>query len=192
MANRRNRSRKSDDTWPGWVWMLFGLAIGLSVAAAIWFRDVPPRPVQEVAAPSPSEPVPATSVPALDNNREQADEEPLDDEEERFDFYEMLKRMEVVPENAVPSSTEDPEPQAVVEAGTYILQAGSFRRKEDAERRRAELGLRGIQSRVVRARPDGSTRFRVWIGPISDLDELNLVRRQLREARIDVLRITVD
>ena len=188
MANRRKRSRrKADDAWAGWVWMLFGLAIGLSVAAAIWFRDLPP-PAQQAADPAPTEPV--AEIPALDNNDELPDETP--DEEERFDFYEMLKRMEVVPENAAPSDTSGPEPQAVVEEGTYILQAGSFRRKEDAERRRAELGLRGIQARVVRARPDGSTRFRVWIGPISDLDELNLVRRQLREARIDVLRITVD
>ena len=190
MAKRRKRSnRKSDDAWAGWVWMLFGLAIGLSVAAAIWFRDVPPRTVPQAADPAPEEPV--AEVPALDNNDELPVDEPLD-EDERFDFYEMLKRMEVVPENAEPSDASGPEPQAVVEEGTYILQAGSFRRKEDAERRRAELGLRGIQSRVVRARPDGATRFRVWIGPISDLDELNLVRRQLREARIDVLRITVD
>ena len=38
---------------------------------------------------------------------------------------------------------------------------------------------------------NGRKRYRVYIGPISDLDRLNLLRSQLRAAGIDVLRITV-
>ena len=61
----------------------------------------------------------------------------------------------------------------------------------DAERRRAELAFLGIESRVFAADVNGRQRYRVYIGPISDLDRLNLLRSQLRAAGIDVLRITV-
>ena len=38
----------------------------------------------------------------------------------------------------------DTEPRAVVKPGLYVLQAGSFTRFEDADRRRAELALQGM------------------------------------------------
>ena len=186
MAKRRRTKRRKtrkDDPYPGWLWMVFGLAIGLSVAAAVYFSDQPePRVAANTARP-------VQSPPALDDNGETAAIPPA--KEPRFDFYELLKKMEVEVENATPSIRKDETPQAVVEEGTYILQAGSFSREEDAERRRAELGFQGIESRVFAADVNGRKRYRVYIGPISDLDRLNLLRSQLREAGIDVLRITV-
>ena len=186
MAKRRKTKRRKtrkDDPYPGWVWMVFGLGIGLSVAAAIYFSD---QPEPQVAANTAQ---PVQPPPALDDNGETATIPPA--KESRFDFYELLKKMEVEVENATPSIRRDETPQAVVEEGTYILQAGSFSREEDAERRRAELGFQGIESRVFAADVNGRKRYRVYIGPISDLDRLNLLRSQLREAGIDVLRITV-
>jgi cell division protein FtsN len=69
------------------------------------------------------------------------------------------------------------------------LQAGSFAALADADRRRAELALLGLESRIQRVSIDDKTFHRVRIGPVSDLDELNLIRNQLRQAKIDVLRI---
>jgi len=185
------RRRKQDDGYPGWVWMLFGLGIGLTVAIVVYFRDVPgPGPMRATSSPEPAPVVEAKRTPpALDDNGET---EPEPTEGKRFDFYEVLKDMEVEIDVPSPTATRDTAPQAVVEQGTYILQAGSFSRRDDAENRRGELGLQGIPSRIVRARPNGAVRYRVYIGPISDLDRLNLLRRQLHEAKIDVLRITVD
>ena len=189
MAKRRKKTRRKtrkDDPYPGWVWMVFGLAIGLSVAAAVYFSDSrEPRVAMTAAKPVQS----SQSPPAFDDNGETAEIPPAT--EPRFDFYELLKKMEVEVENAEPSVRRDETPQAVVEEGTYILQAGSFSRAEDAERRRAELGLQGIESRVFAADVNGRKRHRVYIGPISDLDRLNMLRSQLRAAGIDVLRITV-
>lgn len=186
MAKKRRKKRRttrSDDHYPGWVWMIFGLAIGLSVAAAVYFSDEP-KPARVAEQRTVAEP-----VPALDDNGETLAVPPA--KKPRFDFYELLKKMEVEVENATPSVRRDETPQAVVEEGTYILQAGSFTLEEDAERRRAELGFLGIESRVFAADVNGRQRYRVYIGPISDLDRLNLLRSQLRAAGIDVLRITV-
>ena len=70
-----------------------------------------------------------------------------------------------------------------------MLQAGSFSAYSDADRRRAQLALQGIESTIQRVTIDDKTYHRVRIGPIDDLDKLNLLRSRLRAAQIDVLRI---
>ena len=91
--------------------------------------------------------------------------------------------------NKRPDVPADTEPRAIVEPGLYVLQAGSFSRYEDADRRRAELALQGIESSIQRVTIDDRTYHRVRIGPIDDLDQLNMLRSRLRAARIDALRI---
>ena len=181
---RRRRKRKQND-FPGWVWMLFGLGIGLSVALAIYINDrTMPTPLQPVANRPESAEQPAS--PAVDDNGEafQAAARP-----KRFDFYDMLPNFEVIVPEQEPDVSHDTEPQAVVIPGVYVLQAGSFSSFPDADRRRAELALHGIESRVQRVTIDDKTYHRVRIGPIDDLDELNILRSRLRQAQIDVLRI---
>ena len=182
---RRTSSRKQE--YPGWVWMIFGLAIGLSVAFAIYVRDGQPAPPPAAARQ------PASLESAIDDNHETpgaaasaAAEEP---KESRFTFYDMLPNFEVVIPEQEPDVRKDVEPRAVVTPGLYILQAGSFTRYEDADRRRAELALQGIESTIQRVTIDDKTYHRVRIGPTENLDELNMLRSRLRAAKIDVIRI---
>lgn len=187
-STRRRTTSKKQQSYPGWVWMLFGLAIGLSVAFAIYVKDKEPlRP----------QPAPANS--AMDNNGEVTmpasatpEPEPVEEEKEaRFTFYDLLPNAEfVVPERAPTTTAETTQqPEAVVEPGTYVLQAGSFSTNADADRRRAELALQGITSSIQRVTVNDREYHRVVIGPTDDLDELNLLRSRLRAAKIDVLRI---
>jgi cell division protein FtsN len=182
MAKRRRRrkSKSRNDDYPGWVWMLFGLAIGLAVAFAIYINDrtpgIPVRPVAE----QPSN---------VDDNKERAQAEVEKPPESRFDFYNLLPKFEVIIPEQEPNVQAEAGPQAVVEPGVYVLQAGSFTEYQDADRRRATLALQGIESRIQRVTIDDKTYHRVRIGPIDDLDELNILRSRLREAQIDVLRI---
>ena len=104
----------------------------------------------------------------------------------------MLPKFEVIIPDQEPDVTQDSVMEAVDEPGLYVLQAGSFTRYEDADRRRAELALQGIESRIQRVTIDDRTFHRVRIGPIDKLEELNRIRRRLREADIDVLRIRLD
>ena len=169
--------------------MLFGLAIGLSVAFAIYMKDrnadIPLRSVAQE---------PASMAETLEQPRQSASvapeiatpEEPT---ERRFDFYEMLPNFEVVIPEHEKNVSQDTQREAVVQPGVYVLQAGSFRDFEDADRRRAELALQGIESRIQRVTIDDNTYHRVRIGPTSDLDELNRLRNRLRQAKIEVLRI---
>ena len=193
MAKKKRRKKKPArqaqvEPYPGWVWMLFGLAIGLSVAAAIYMRDRGTNAMTEAAAPAPaSMEAPIEAEPPLP---EPVAETPAAPEEEpRFSFYSMLPNFEVViPEEETDVSRDDAV-AAVEESGTYVLQAGSFTDAMDADRRRAQLALLGVESQIQRIAIDDRVYHRVRIGPISDLDELNRVRGRLREASIDVLRI---
>jgi cell division protein FtsN len=182
---RSSRSRKKKQEYPGWLWMLFGLSLGLSVAFAIYVKDTRPTPVVRAAAPQP-----ASLQGAMDDNGEPTVEPtPSEPEEKRFTFYDMLPNFEVIIPEQEPDVEVDAAPQAVLEPGLYVLQAGSFSAYNDADRRRAELALHGIESQIQRVTIDDKTYHRVRIGPTSDLDKLNMLRSRLRTARIDVLRI---
>jgi cell division protein FtsN len=61
----------------------------------------------------------------------------------------------------------------------------------DADSLRAQLALQGVNAKVQRVAVDADVWHRVRIGPISNLDELNKVRRQLRAAEVDALVIRV-
>lgn len=183
---RRSSRRKQTQEYPGWLWMLFGLALGLSVAFAVYVKDS--EPAQVAATPQP-----ASLQNALDDNDETTVAVPSAPAEEpaesRFDFYEMLPKFEVIIPEQEPDVAIDREPQAVLEPGLYVLQAGSFSTYSDADRRRAELALHGVESNIQRVTIDDRTYHRVRIGPTDDLDELNMLRSRLRAAKIDVLRI---
>ena len=189
MARRRN-TRRSRNATPGWVWMFVGLAVGLSIAMAIHLkhRGHEPQPAQvREAAPARAQTSPAGTT----GRRPAPVSEPQP--ESRFDFYELLPQFEVVlPETETPVRRDRQAPPAAIDApGSYVLQAGSFRRYEDADRMRANLALRGIESSIQRVQIDQDTFHRVRIGPIDDLARLDLIRAQLRDASIDVLLIRV-
>ena len=110
---------------------------------------------------------------------------------DHYDFYEMLPNFEVV----VPEKDREVKrdlPAAKIERpGVYVLQAGSYRNVADAERVREQLSLQGIDAKVQRVAVDNDVWHRVRIGPISDINELNRVRKQLQAAEVDGLVIRV-
>lgn len=183
---RRSTRPKKQEEYPGWLWMIFGLAIGLSVAFAVYVKDRGPEATMIAEQPE---------AASLKNTIDDNDESPVDESKsadspkDRFDFYKMLPAFEMIIADEEPDVDEDVEPQAIEEPGVYLLQAGSFSTHNDADRRRAELALHGIESRVQRAKVNNRDYFRVYVGPIDDLDELNMTRSRLRAAKIDVMRI---
>jgi cell division protein FtsN len=182
MARRNHHSRRNDSA-PGWVWMLFGLGLGLIVAVGVYLRS-PPQPTP--GAPSAAS---SAAPPPAERRRAAAPSQPAGTTpaENRFDFYEILPQFEV--EVPAPDSRATPSVRTrpVDQPGRYLLQAGSFGAAVDADRLQASLALRGIESHVQRVTIDGTVFHRVRIGPISDLDALNRTRQQLRDAGIDPL-----
>ena len=111
---------------------------------------------------------------------------------EKYDFYQMLPNFEVVvPEKDKDVKRDLPAAARIDRPGVYVLQAGSYRNESDADRVRAQLALQGIAAKVQRVAVDADVWHRVRIGPVSNLDELNKLRRQLQAADVDALVIRV-
>jgi cell division protein FtsN len=188
MARPKARRRSAARPLPGWVWMSFGLALGL-IAAGLVYLGTDRGPVVPPAAPE--APVPG-SAPRADSPipPPQVDRAP-DEERTEFDFYEMLPSFEVVVPEYESEPRVDRRDETLAEPGRYVLQVGSFKTYADADARAASLALIGIEARVQRVTIDDDVFHRVRIGPIDDLEQLNRIRRQLRDARIEALLMRV-
>jgi cell division protein FtsN len=110
---------------------------------------------------------------------------------DRYDFYEGLPKFEmVVPEKE--HGTRADAAARIDRPGTYFLQAGSYRNVEDANRIQAQLARQNISANVQRVALDADVWYRIRIGPIKDLDQLNRLRQQLQAAEIVSLVIRVE
>lgn len=165
-ARRRNSGNGKNGGMPGWVWAFVGLTAGLLVATALYLRK--PLPQSGHALPE-----------------EEADVVEEEDDS-RFDFYEMLPNYEVkVP--APPPGSATTEKEEAREPGAYVIQAGSFRGFEDADRLKASMAMLGVESHIEKSQPDtnGDIWYRVRTSPERDLTVVNEQLRLLRENRIE-------
>jgi cell division protein FtsN len=169
-----------------WRGFAAGLVIGLLIATVVYLKEH-----HTAGAPVPDTDTDAPVAPkAAASKSQQASEagEPAAD----YTFYDMLPKFEVViPERD--REVQRNQPAAPIEqAGAYVLQAGSYRNAEDAERKRSQLLKQGIDAAVQRVAVDADVWHRLRIGPLRDLPQLNRLREQLRRANIDALVIRVD
>lgn len=102
----------------------------------------------------------------------------------RFDFFEMLpqQRIEV---DVEPDAMHGSREQA--DGATYLLQAGSFRHAEDADRRRAELLLLGLEPKVEETSGSNGRWFRVLVGPFDSRSKMAAARSLTAQQNIDTL-----
>jgi cell division protein FtsN len=161
----------------------YGLLVGVvlaGVAFAYLGNARHAREMSDVPRPQPDRAAPADPDATADGEASK-----------KYDFYEMLPNFEVV----VPEKDKDVKrdiPTAKIERpGVYVLQAGSYRNEADAERVARQLVMLGVPAKVQRVAVDSDVWLRVRIGPISNLDELNKVRKQLEAAEVDALLIRV-
>ena len=183
---------------PGWLWLACGLCIGLVIAAGVFVFARP--------AGSPGVSIKIAGVPGVTQDEPAAapDEEKdvlqaKPEKKPRFSFYEMLPNYEVVipdEEYVEPSQQTGKTPGAksqttrpkVAEPGKYVIQAGSFSRFEDADRRKAGLALLGVESEIEKVSLDGGrTVYRVRTLALSNLDAVNRTLETLRAEGIDTL-----
>lgn len=174
---KHNHRAKSSPT-PGWVWLLTGLALGLFVALLVYISGRAPaaKPVASAA--------PAASAPATTDTRSvrKTPDAAAATSPPRFDFYTILPEMEV----AVPEHEANGKP------GKYLLQAGSFRSFEEADRLKASLVLLGLEANIQTVTVNNKeTWHRVHIGPYKSLAEVDAVRARLKENRIEAVVLKV-
>ena len=177
---------------PGWVWFITGLLVGLFAAGLAWLKLAPPMGDRQRPQTAASQPKQAAPKP-------KKEQKPLPPKP-RFDFYTVLPEMEVVvpepePEPAPAKETRKPSAPAVAErtrtTGTaYMLQMGSFRKYEDADRMKARLALLGIEAEIQKVNINNQDVFhRVRSGPYHSSQQVNRLRARLRQNKINTLLI---
>ncbi len=166
------RSRKSASPW---LWLTLLLIVG-GFVAFILFLD---RGIVERARMEPAQ----QSAPETQATRGK----PV------FDFYRVLpdRKVEIPRVEVIPS--QRPKPGQKTQSGSqgrsrYILQAGSFSARADAERRKANLALLGMEARIVSADVGGRSYYRVEIGPFASDGDFSRAERRLIENDIGFIR----
>jgi cell division protein FtsN len=152
-----------------WRWYGAGVLSGVLVCFIAYLTTLPAE----------HQPLPAGPQAAIDP--EPAAEQPP---KPRFDFYTLLPEqtieVEVDPGEVAKTRTTKP-------TELYLLQAGSFRQKEDAERRRAELILLDLNPKVEESTGDNGRWFRVYVGPFESRSRLAKARSLTASQNIDTL-----
>ena len=179
---------------PGYIWMLAGLAIGLFASFLVYLDKQPAEHVsftdavkQELKkAREQQQQEQANSADASQTSTSDASKE-----KPRFEFYTILSELEVfVPEPEVEKSKAKPEAQnspAISKTKQYLLQAGSFKSNEDAERLKASLALLGVQSSIQSVMINQDSWHRVRIGPFNNPTLLRETLSTLKQNNIHAM-----
>lgn len=140
-------------------WILSLAAVGGFIGFIVYLNSLPTRP-----GPQP----PAVSQPAQKPAEKPAGKTAQDDQP-GFRFYEMLPESEVVP-----PKVEEYTPGPAQQDFNYLVQSGSFRSQEDAERQRAQIAFQGLRASIQRIDLDnGSVWYRVNVGPFTSRSQMN-------------------
>ncbi len=102
----------------------------------------------------------------------------------RFVFDTVLPNEEV-------DLTPDIEPVELTAGDThtadYLLQIGSFRQEADADRRRGELALLGLEATVELTNGNNGRWYRIYMGPFASRSEIARARSMAAQANMDSL-----
>ncbi len=160
-----------------WMSFISGLAVGLVVALAVYFwrGEFPACVGTECASTAIDKPASFSST-----EFEEYLERALP--KRKFDFYKILPEIEVkVPDWEI--SSPPGKPNSEFKRGTYVLQVGSFKQFQDADRAKAQLALRGIRAKIHRVVINGQDVWhRVHVGPFTDLKSIQAMRARLIES----------
>ena len=194
-ARRRTRQKGAGNGLPGWAMLTIGLIIGLFVAFLVYLDDLQEPPSAAVSARDDA------GGSGSDVARGEAGDEGEDDKP-RFEFYSILPELEVVVPDQPKDEPRSPaggdtdagtdapasESGAPVEAdGTFYLQAGSFRKADQADRLKAKISLIGLDVAIQTVDINGERWHRVRVGPYSDQQALRSAQKRLRDNDIDYL-----
>ncbi len=183
---------------PGYIWLLAGLVIG---AFATFLLYLERQPAEEVSF---TEAVKQELKKARDQQHEQQKTETTkpaephntdasETKKPRFEFYTILSELEVFvpdPEIIEKKSPVSTSPSVKVNIGNgkkYLLQAGSFKSQQDAERLKASLALLGVQASIQSVNINQDNWHRVRIGPFSNPTRLRETLSTLKQNNIHAM-----
>jgi hypothetical protein len=142
----------------GWRWFGAGVLTGVFLSFLLYLG----------ALPSPGDPASEAT-----GNPQAAAAPP----KPRFDFYNLLPGQTMDVDIDVEPAPEVLKPAPNTSANEYyLLQAGSFRQAEEADRRRAQLVMLNLEPTVEESTGDNGRLYRVYVGPFESRSRMNKAR----------------
>jgi hypothetical protein len=171
-SDPRRVSRRRDSAYRDspFHWGSFGAGITAGVALTLagillpewWTGGAPTTPAPPAAA---GEPTPVT----------------------RFEFFERLPNESTTPRTRTPTA-DGPAGLEPASSREFLLQAGSFTNKDDAERLRATLAQSGWNTETAAVTlSNGVTRHRVIVGPFATSPDTQRAITSLRKQDVEAL-----
>ncbi len=107
----------------------------------------------------------------------------------KFEFYTVLPEQNLSKPAPKVSDTQAGITSSSTKAATdyFIVQAGSFRNEADADRRRAELILMGLDPKIDQVTNQAGRWYRVFVGPLSERSEAERVKALTASQNIETL-----
>ena len=161
-------NRKDKKPLPGFIWMLAGLSIGLFIAFLVYLDKQPATEISFGDAVK-------TELDKIKQNKSSkaSKTESPNKQQPKFNFYTILPELEVlIPEEEIRPPQNKKMPSNDV-SKRYILQAGSFRSRQDAEKLKATVALLGLEASINQVSINKEKWHRVRIGPVNNRRELN-------------------
>jgi hypothetical protein len=168
---RKALNQKKNSPPHVWRWYGWGVITGIFMCFFLYLTTLP------------ADPGAGTELPVANATAALAKEDPP---KPRFDFYTLLPEqtidIEVEPGEVAKSRTSK-------QTELYLLQAGSFKQADDADHRRAELLLLGLEPKVEETNGSNGHWFRVYVGPFESRSQLAKARSLTAAQNIDTLLI---
>lgn len=180
-ARRQARATgKTAGSGSTWGWFVSGLLTGVLLTLLGYLGYQRHQSNVAVAAASNAQSPEAARLPVFD-----------------FGFYEELANAEVAvqlpvdPAQAGMSSATPPVAEATgatpAAVDNFLLQAGSFQERSEAEERRAKITLLNMTAEIVPGVVAGKTWYRVNVGPFAGRPSVEEARRTLSANNVDSL-----
>ncbi len=176
---RKRTTKKEVSNRP--VWFFTGVVVGLFIAFLLQLYGIgfDKREVTKTKEESTSTSRQTNEKPRSKSNKP------------RFEFYDVLPESEL----RVPDAKPIAQTKSSTDSRTtspkryqYLLQAGSFAKMEDADRRKAQVLLLGTTASISKIVNDaGEPRYRVIVGPYNERPKMSQARNQLHGANIETL-----
>ena len=183
-ARRKRKFNLKLASWPTWSLLALGLAVGIALTVLLQLlaqrahapgsglnklfssAEKPRRAADKTLPPEPPAKIP------------------------KYDFYTILPEIETVLPEKETSAASKPAGTTTPADVSYVLQAASFARFEDADRLKAKLTLNGMVVHIQKIVIEGKGEYhRVRLGPYSNLGELDAADQRLRALGIRGLRL---
>ncbi|NRB37028.1 MAG: SPOR domain-containing protein [Pseudomonadales bacterium] len=146
---------------PGWLWFVSGAIVTVFSQFLFHLTQVDTSKLDQGIVNEAKKQAPVTAEKKAVKKRP------------KIEFYNTLKNREVKVSGDVVKAREEEE-------YNYALQAGAFKRRQDAEQQRAEIILMGLDATIESRKNKSGTLFhRIIVGPFTSRSTLSSARSKL-------------